>query len=301
MVIRKTVVCCFVLASIMLLPFQITYAGNKEYKPFINVKTVGKTVAEAEAYATKKLKDAGFRIVGSYAPYADGSAKIVGFTSKTLIDAASKDAAGGFGAVMRVGITNNNGNIEISYTNPPYIGYAYRIGNLKSTAKALVATFGAGKSFGSEDGMTRKELKKYQYAWGMPYFSDAVKVESYSSHTEAKAAVERSFRHPQSDTRKIWSLKIGNKQHIYGIQLSGGYWNSGKIGSIMKNIDTKTPKNTAALPWEILVSGANVIYLPGKFRIALMFPDLSMGTFMTISDIPGEMDASVEKMIELAK
>ena len=70
---------------------------------------------------------------------------------------------------------------------------------------------------------------------------------------------------------------------------------------IMQTLDTATPKSTASLPWELLVAGDEVIYLPGKYRIAIMFPDLTMGTFMKIAEVPDDMAESADKLAELMR
>jgi hypothetical protein len=81
--------------------------------------------------------------------------------------------------------------------------------------------------------------------------------------------------------------------------LDGGPWR-GQIKGIMDKIDIATPKSSAALPWEILVSGKDVYYLPGKYRIALMFPDLTMQQFLKISNVPDMMERSAEELVTLA-
>jgi hypothetical protein len=54
-------------------------------------------------------------------------------------------------------------------------------------------------------------------------------------------------------------------------------------------------KHTAHLPYELIVSEGNVQMLHGKFRIAVDFPDLTMGTFMKISGAP----AGIEEKLKL--
>ena len=69
----------------------------------------------------------------------------------------------------------------------------------------------------------------------------------------------------------------------------------------MDKIDIGTPKATPALPWEFLVTGKELVYLPGKYRIAIMFPDLTMGTFMQISEVPDNMAESAANFAKLLK
>ncbi len=269
------------------------------YKPFVTGAPEGSTVDDATAAVTEKLKTAGLEIVGSYSPYDDGSARIIGVTSSELKKAALGHKTGGFGAVMRVAITNNDGVIEVSYTNPPYHGYAYHIGGLPEIEKALHQALGGGEPFGGE-GFTAEQLERYHYMMFMPYFQDAQKVVSFDTHAEAQAGVENALKSPGSDMTELWKVELDSKQILYGVQLNRGWW-KGQIKNIMAKLDTKTPRSTAALPWEVLVSGGDVYYLPGKFRIALMFPDLPMGAFMKISDVPDQMDASAAKLGRLAK
>jgi hypothetical protein len=52
-------------------------------------------------------------------------------------------------------------------------------------------------------------------------------------------------------------------------------------------------RHTAHLPYGLLVSGDAAYALAGKFRIALAFPDLGMGTFMKISGAPNAIRDSL--------
>ena len=62
----------------------------------------------------------------------------------------------------------------------------------------------------------------------------------------------------------------------------------------MPKIDIGVQKHTAFLPYEFLVMGNEVHMLHGRYRIALSFPDLSMGQFMKIVSTP----PSIKRMIE---
>ncbi len=268
------------------------------YKPFVSAAPAGGSVTEAAGAVKKKLEAGGFEIVGDYSPYVDNSALILGITNPEMKKAAAAHQTGGFGAVLRVSVTNNNGVIEVSYTNPPYQGLAYRIGELKDVDAALRKALGAGEPFGAE-GLSAEQLNDYHYMAFMPTFEDAKKMASFGSHAEAVAALEGAMQKPESDMKPVWKVSVSPDQTIIGVNLNGGEW-KGQMKNIMAKIDLQSPKSTAALPWEFLVSGKDVYYLPGKFRIALMFPDLSMGSFMKISDIPTLMDNSAKELVKLA-
>ena len=58
----------------------------------------------------------------------------------------------------------------------------------------------------------------------------------------------------------------------------------------MPIIDIAQQKHVTFMPYELLVVGKEVRMLHGRFRIALSFPDLTMGTFTKIMSTPGEIE-----------
>ena len=82
------------------------------------------------------------------------------------------------------------------------------------------------------------------------------------------------------------------KVMLYGVGLSG----SNGEASFMPTIDISNPKHTAFLPYELLVYDDQVYMLHGRFRIALSFPDLTMGTFMKIVSTPGDIEEMLKKL-----
>ncbi|MCG6867212.1 MAG: hypothetical protein LJE91_00340 [Gammaproteobacteria bacterium] len=281
---------------LLLVMVSLTAMGGEAYKPFVLGAPAGESVSSATASVIAKLKAAGLDVVGQYDPYGEGTATIIGVTSRDLKKAAAGAEYGGFGGVMRVAVTDNDGDIEVSYTNPTYIGYAYSIGELEGVAKQLRDALGGGESFGAQ-GLQKKKLTKYHYMMLMPYFKDREIIGKFDSHAAAVAALEKALASADSDMRQIWKVDVGNEQTVFGVQLHGGEWR-GEIRNIMGKIDIATPKSTAALPWELLVAGEQVVYLPGRYRIALMFPDLSMGQFMQISEVPDRMDESAKALMK---
>jgi hypothetical protein len=45
----------------------------------------------------------------------------------------------------------------------------------------------------------------------------------------------------------------------------------------------------AAMPYEIIIQGKEATMLHGRYRIALHWPDLTMGTFTKIMSTPGDV------------
>ncbi len=66
----------------------------------------------------------------------------------------------------------------------------------------------------------------------------------------------------------------------------------------MPIIDIGTNKLTAFLPYELLVLNDKAYMLHGRFRIALSFPDLTMGTFMKIVSTPGNIEDMLESVTQ---
>ena len=54
--------------------------------------------------------------------------------------------------------------------------------------------------------------------------------------------------------------------------------------------------NIAAMPYEIILQGKEATMLHGKYRIALHWPELSMGQFMKISSTPGDIEDTLEAL-----
>jgi hypothetical protein len=277
----------------------VVAAAGERYRPFVVAMIEGKTVPEAVDKVTAGLNAGGLDVVGQYAPYDDDSAVIVGFTSPELQQAAASDEFGGFGGVLRAAVTDNAGAIEVTYVSPEYIGYAYHLGDLSAITAQVEAALGKRKSFGAK-GMSEEMLERYHYMMFMPYFKDKRVIARFDDHAAAVQKVAAALQHPDSDMAAVWQVKISDDQTLFGVKLYGGKW-EGKIKEIMSKIDLDSPKSTAALPWELLVTGGKLVYLPGKFRIAVMFPDLPMGTFMEIANVPDDMDASARELAELAQ
>ena len=106
----------------------------------------------------------------------------------------------------------------------------------------------------------------------------------YGSYDEAVNAVEQGLSGRRGGTEKIYRVDIpGKDEALFGVAVKEG---KGADEHVMSIIDFKDLKQTPYLPYELLVSGNKLYMLHGKFRIALSFPDLSMGAFMKISKAP---------------
>jgi hypothetical protein len=122
---------------------------------------------------------------------------------------------------------------------------------------------------------------------GMPYFYNTVELASFNSYAEAKNEIDKNLRLGVKNVKQLYKLELPGKDLcLYGFALSG---EDGE-GQFLPIIDISNPKHTAFLPYEILVVNGEVHMLHGRYRIALSFPDLTMGTFTKIMSTPGNIE-----------
>jgi hypothetical protein len=212
------------------------------------------------------------------------SAHVIVITSDALRAAAAKNPDGGFGAVLRVSLTQAGGPTQVAYTNPAWTASVYRLAaEPEGVAAALEKALGRIEEFGSKTGFTAKSLRSYHYMMLMPYFDDQVVLGAFASRTEAVAKLEAGLA-ASKEARMIYRVDVhGTEQSLFGVAILAG---EGADDTVMKITDTGARRHTAHLPYEVLVAGGRVLMLHGKFRIAQSFPDLSKGTFMKISGAP---------------
>ncbi|HUW39350.1 MAG TPA: hypothetical protein VMV91_18665 [Rhodocyclaceae bacterium] len=274
---------------VMVLGAAGAFAQDTLLKPFVLAsKGPGEMAQKVEAVKAA-LTHAGFTVAGSYSPYAD--ATVIGVTDDELRDTAAKSPMGGFGAAMRVAVTKVNGELQVSYTNPPYWANAYRMaGELKETSAKLQAALGRVEEFGAK-GLSAAELRKYHYMFGMEYFTEPNTLASYGSYDAAVKAVEAGLAAGKEGVTQVYRVDVPGKQEtLFGVAMKGEGDNKLMDDKyIMSEIDFKDVRSTAHLPYDILVSGNKVYALYARFRIAISFPDLSMmgaHSFMNIMKSP---------------
>lgn len=264
-------------------------------RPYVLTENAEGDVALKVESCREGLEKEGFEIVGEFSPYADTHILVV--TNERLKEVASGSAYGGFGAAQRVAITKVDDKVQISYTNPTYMANVYRLeDDLHEVSEAMAFALGREQDFGSKKGLQVKKLRKYHYMAFMPYFDDTVLLAKHLNHDEAIEKVEAGLAAGEGGVSKVYRIDIPGKEEVlFGVALSQG---EGADETIMNVVDTAELSHAAHLPYEILVSGKEVIALHGKFRIAQSFPDLTMGTFMKISGAPDGIAKSLEKAVE---
>ncbi len=279
--IRRTAAAAaaLLLAIIVFAPAQVQ-AQDVRHRPFVHAYNASGSMEDAVAAARAKLTEAGLTIAGEYSPYE--GAHVIVVTSEALQTAASATEFGAYAAVQRVSLTamgeDDAAHIQVVYTNPVYMALAYRLdSDLVDVRAALEGALGAEADVGSDKGLKVKKLKKYRYM-GLPMFTERFnqhyELISYGSYEEALAKVEEGLAAGTAGTSKVYRIDIpGKEQTLFGVGLtrecSGDQF-------IMEKIDFKDMRQTAHLPYELLITGGDVTALAGRFRIAISFPDLGM-------------------------
>lgn len=266
-------------------------------RPYVLIDQEPGTLPYSAAATVKALEESDFEVVGQYTPYE--GAVVLAVTHPALLDAAAKTEFGGYAAVLRIGLTEVNGAVQRSYANPAYWGRAFQVGELAPVSEALEALFGTGTAFGSEKGLSEKKLAKYRYMMMMPRLRDHDELASFDSHAQAMATVRANLAANEEDLLPVFEVAVpGTEEVLFGVGIGSG---DGGDKTVMQITDRGELRHTAHLPYALLVSGGEVYALAGKFRIALAFPDLGMGTFMKISGAPSAIRDSLATLTATAQ
>jgi len=284
------------------------FADDVRLKPYV---LAGIEKGEMQAVSGKiesVLNENGFTILGKYSPMQEQSRLVIVASHDLLMEPVKK--IGGlcaFAAVIRFGIYKNGDNMEVSYTNPQYWGNAfYRKSfpdvekNYQKLSEQLIVMFSflsevKNMAYGSKDGLEVSKLRKYHYMIFMPYFDDVVKLAKNTDYDFILKKIEENFSKKIGGVEKVYRIDFpGQQLTLFGGALFGA---DGEAKFIPK-IDKKDPRHIAFMPYEFLVMKDRVVMLHGKFRIALSFPDLSMGTFMKIVSTPGNIADYFENLVK---
>lgn len=293
---------------VLIVLMSVNTVFSQNLKPYILAIETTESISEVKEKLIVNLEKNGIEISGQYQPATDKNRWIIVFTSNELETAVSKiGGLTGFAAALRIGITVEAGKTKISYTNPQYWGNAYFQDNFDKVSSnyailsahlvnAMKATGTyLAKPYGSKDGLLAKDLREYHYMMGMPYFEETVKLAEFDSYNSALAKIQANIKKTTPNVKLVYKISIPGKElTLYGFALSG---TSGEE-KFLPIIDIGSPKHTAFLPYEILVKGKEVHMLHGRYRIALSFPDLTMGTFSKIMSTPGNIEDLLKNLVK---
>lgn len=280
------------LMAIVIMSFE---SIAQDLSPYIKIGETNETMQQASEKIIKALQTNSFTVLGSYSPSNKSTLKVIAFTRTDLQEAVVKVAdRGALAAVFKVGLVSLNGKITTSYTNPEYILRAYLRddyniykGTFQKIDTDLKTAFSTiGREFKPFGGVVKAEnLKKYHYKIMMPYFTDPIMLNEFPSFEKGKKIIEDNLKAKKGETVLVYKL-IFEKENIaiFGIGLQNNVKGEAHFLPIIGE------NNIAAMPYEIILQDKKATMLHGKYRLALNWPELTMGTFMKIMSTPGDIE-----------
>lgn len=287
--------------AILLLNFGFVFA-QQSFAPFFKTSHQDKAIKELVAEVVAGLEAKNFTIIGEYKPMQSDDMFVICFTRDDLQKVSlSFEDRGALASVLKIGLQKTSEGVAVSLQNPMYMFYAYFRNNIDKQLEKLVGIdadaklvlsdiYGKLSPFGGE--LEANKLIKYHYKMMMPYFDDPVELETYDSF-------EKGLAHIQSKLATSAEVKMIYKQVFVDQKVA-------VFGLALMNADEGEPEflpiigesHLAAMPYEIILQGKEVTMLHGKYRIALYWPELTMGTFMKIMSTPGDIEDAFEEITE---
>ena len=233
------------------------------------------TAPYADAKTVKsKLGKAGFKVLTTYSPASKENIKVIVFTNKKLKALASKKSRG-FAAIQRVMVDSSAKTVRV--TNPTYWLKAFMQKDYKSGVDSAVKT-SIGKALGkltaTKDVLKESDLAHYHFMMAMPYYEDMI---------ELKKATDVKGK------KKLFEVKLANGSKLIGVKMSKNTENF---------IDKIGTENAILLPYTVLIEDGKAYALHAKYYLALSYPLLTMGQFMTISSIPDAIERKLKKALK---
>jgi len=292
----------FLQLSLIIL-FLSTTGIAQEISPYILVGDSPNSLEETEKNVSDAMRTAGFEIIGQYHVENNQTLKVIVYTRADLKEIALKiKDRGALAAALKIGLKSDGPGTSISYLNPEYLFQAYFMNSYDSHSKGLekIATDVAAtlsplgnKNSGFGGAMTAEDLREYHYKMMMPYFTDPVELKEFSSFEEGVKTIERNLNSEKGSTKLVYNLTFSEeKVAVFGI----AFLDEEKGEKQFLPIIGET--HLAALPYEIILQGKTATMLHGRYRIALHWPELTMGTFMKIRNTPGDIKDAFEGLCE---
>ncbi|MDC9721810.1 MAG: hypothetical protein PSN34_03425 [Urechidicola sp.] len=291
-----------ILSIVISIVFSITMYAQ-ELTPYIKIGTSDKSIEEVSKQVIEALESNSFTVLGDYHPAGKDDLKIIAFTNDKLKNTVVKvKDRGALAAVYKVGLVKADGKVTLSYTNPEYVLRAYLQNDFKKypttfkqfSADLKTAFSSLGNEFTPFGGtVDTDDLKKYHYKIMMPYFTDPVELNEFSSFEEGLKIIKTNLEANKGNTKLVYELVYQSEEvAVFGVGLESPEDGESEF------LPTIGEAHAAALPYEIILQGTEVTMLHGKYRIALFWPDLTMGTFMKIMSTPGDIEDTLEELCE---
>lgn len=292
-----------IVLSSLLLVLSSSSIYSQDISPYILVGETAETIENTENLVVEKMTAAGFEIIGQYHPENNQTLKVIVYTRKDLQDIALKvEDRGALAAALKIGLKSDGPGTSISYLNPEYLFQAYFMdaydkhsSGLKKIADDVASTLSTlgDKNTGFGGSMTAEELREYHYKMMMPYFTDPVDLKEFSSFEQGVSTIEKNLKANKNGTKLVYILHFPEQQvAVFGIGLLDEEEGEKEFLPVIGE------SHLAALPYEIILQGKEATMLHGRYRLALHWPELTMGTFMKIRNTPGDIKDAFEAICE---
>lgn len=287
-----------IFSSIAILMLNLS-AVAQDIAPYIKIGDSNESIQKVSDKVISALESNSFTVLGTYNPSNKSSLKVIAFTRTELKNTVVKvKDRGALAAAFKVGLEQKNGKVTVSYTNPDYILRAY-LGDSYNSYKPVFQKFSTdlkstfstiGSDFTPFGGTIKADnLKKYHYKIMMPYFTDPVELNEFSSFEEGLKVISANLKAKKGNTTEVYKLVYSNeKVAVFGVGLLDKEEGEAHFLPIIGEA------HVAALSYEIILQGNKATMLHGKYRLALHWPELTMGTFMKIMSTPGNIEDALE-------
>ncbi len=291
------------LTLVLFLSVIIITNAQQNYSPYFKVADFDMEMADVATKIKDAINTGGFEVIGEYHPAENPDLYVICYTNEELrnLSVSFKDR-GALASVLKVGLVKKDGKVVASIINPEYMFIAYWgtqmeenqesvVTAMSESAKAIFAKMGKLTPFGGE--LEKDDLVKYHYKVMMPYFDDPDELGHYQTFEEGLKTIQNNLSNGKGNTVKVYEQIFPNKKvAVFGVGLENKEDGEAHFLPIIGE------DHIANMPYEIILQENEASMLAGKYRIALYWPDLTMGTFMKIMSTPGDIEDTMEELCE---
>ena len=276
--------------------------SQEELSPYFKVSEIEGSVEEVSSQVIETIKKGGFEVIGEYNPAQSDSLYVICFTNDKLRNLSLEfDDRGALASVLKAAIVETNGMATVSILNPEYMFLAYwgkqlkgqekQLEEMSEMAKAAFEPLGDLEPFGGL--VESKDLPGYHYMMMMPYFDDPEELNEFETFEKGLEVIRKNLDAGKGNTVIVYEQVFENEKiAVFGVGLL----------DMEEGEDHFLPiigaDHIANLPYEIILEGNKATMLHGKYRIAIYWPELKMGTFMKINSTPGNIEEVLEGLTE---
>jgi hypothetical protein len=273
--------------------------------PYLQIAEISGSIEDAKEKVVSVLNESGYEILGEYQPGVKPELYVVAFTNQDIVNLCKQSQDRGMlAAAMKVGFEKIGTIVKVSVLNPEYIFYAYfreKMEDLdfKKSAISLSDKLKNDlKGVGTQEvpfggGETPEDLKKYRYMAGMPKFEKKVELYEFESFSQGISVIRENLSEFNGKTANVYEIVDEDaKIAVFGVALVDVEMGEAHFLPIIGE------SHVAAMPYEIILEDNTATMLHGRFRFALHWPELTMGTFTKIMSSPGDVEDAMKSLME---